>query len=397
MNEYSMLKTRLNIKLPSIKMVDMKARFDCFKVLFLLIFLSWKSNLMAITAIAPNHQSLQYQGRIEVKNANERNFIWSGTSVKMRFNGTKLWVRFTDHALGADDATNYYNVLVNEELVEVLKLNKKDSIYELKGIPAGKDCLVEIFKRTEAAVGGSTFKGFVLDGRILPMKNTAFRKIEVIGDSWSCGYGNVVKYADPSIHPGFHSANEDNYSAFGSIVSRRFGAQYMCTAYSGRGVSRNFDGSTTGTMPKIYKTLIPDDTNTKWDTKLYTADLLICFLGTNDFAKEREGISLDSATFVASYIELIKALKNDQPKAKILIVYGGSVTDDYPKGKRWLSRWRNYTTAVVKYFGEDSSLMKFELAPQKAPYGEDFHPSEQTQRDIAMQICAVIQKYLGWQ
>ena len=54
---------------------------------------------------------------------------------------------------------------------------------------------VTLVKRTEAFVGNTvTFRGFVVDGQTVlptPSPTNAPRKLEVIGDSITCGYGNV--------------------------------------------------------------------------------------------------------------------------------------------------------------------------------------------------------------
>ena len=358
-------------------------------LVFLILLIGF--DLSGQSKIEANDSKLQYQGRIDFKNEYAPVFIWPGTSVKFKFKGTKVSAILTDHAA----SSNYFAVLIDGK-VGVLKLNRSDTVYVLASNLTDSVHSVVLFKRTEAMVGTSTFGGFVFKGKALLPDALPERKIEIIGDSWSCGYGNEMSYPNPNCCPGFHAENEDNYAAYGALLSRQFNTQYMCTAYSGRGMYTNYEGSTKGVLPELYTQLYPDQKNEVWNPKSNSADLLLVFLGTNDFAKEVGGVVMDAMAYVSAYISFVEKLRSFHAHSTILMVYGGSVTDGYPVGKHWLSRWKKDMAAVQTYFANDGKVLSFELSAQQAPYGEDWHPTKVTQSSIAEQLSPVIKSAMGW-
>ena len=102
---------------------------------------------------------------------------------------------------------------------------------------------VQLFKRTESFVGVTRFYGFELMGfKAAAEVEKPTKKLLIIGDSFSCGYGNDVELsAEQNPEIGFHAKNENNYLAYGAVAARKLGFQYQCIAYSGRGMYRNFD------------------------------------------------------------------------------------------------------------------------------------------------------------
>jgi lysophospholipase L1-like esterase len=72
----------------------------------------------------------------------------------------------------------------------------------------------------------------------------ASRLIEVIGDSISCGYGDLGKLADSEC-----LTTESHWDSYEAVAARALGAEVSTIAASGRGVIRNYGGDTSGTMP----------------------------------------------------------------------------------------------------------------------------------------------------
>src|SRR5690554_1850406 len=113
-------------------------------------------------------------------------------------------------------------------------------------------------------------------------------EIEFIGNSITCGYGNESSQNPPK--SGFTSVNENNYMAWGAIAARELQAQYSCVAYSGRGLYQNNDGSTAGTLPKIYDQVIADNATVTWDNTRYVPDIIVINLGKIGRASCRERV-----------------------------------------------------------------------------------------------------------
>ena len=132
-------------------------------------------------------------------------------------------------------------------------MNNGENTYILTSDLPLSDHTVEIIKITEGASGVSSFIGFKVDGgeqKTLDLPSGPNKKIEFIGDSWTCGYGNLSHFSsgDESMeHSIYVAKNEDNYYAWGPLSARAIGAEFHITAISGRGLYRNnWDNDNTG-------------------------------------------------------------------------------------------------------------------------------------------------------
>ena len=94
------------------------------------------------------------------------------------------------------------------------------------GLPAGEH-LVELYRRTEANQGESQFLGFDFgEGALLAPPPRAERRIELVGDSITAGYGN--EGADMSCP--FSPDTENHYLTYGALAARQLGAEASTVA-----------------------------------------------------------------------------------------------------------------------------------------------------------------------
>src|SRR5438876_4759678 len=103
----------------------------------------------------------------------------------------------------------------------------------------------------------STVEGAV--AALLDPPRARRRQIEVFGASVSCGYGDLG--AAPC---SFTYATESHYDTYAAVAARALDADLTVTAISGRGVIRNSDGSTAGTIPSLYERVLPASTAPVW-------------------------------------------------------------------------------------------------------------------------------------
>lgn len=345
--------------------------------------------------------NIQYTGRIDFSNLLKPAFSYPGTSIKAKFQGKAIDVVIKDYGTGGITTTNYYNIMIDGALHKVLRVNSTDTIYNAARDLSDAEHTIDVFKRTEATVGKSSFLGFQLRTNkqlVAPAAKPA-RKVEFIGDSFTCGYGNDVSYATGT-NTGFNSVNENNYTAWGAIVARTLAAEYHCTAYSGRGLYRNNSGTTTGTMPSVYNRIHPDAASPTWNTSNYVPDVVVIHIGTNDFFPEQWATPsmVDSTQFVNTYITFVTALRAYYPAAEIVCVVPNSLSNWWPVGFNSLDRIRSYTNAVVNdaNLNGDANVYSFELTTQGAPFGEDWHPSNPTHQSMSDQIVPFLRSITGW-
>ena len=351
--------------------------------------------------IPANDPKIQYIGRIDFINPLAPAFSFPGVSISAKFSGTAISADFKDYGTGNATSTNYYNIYIDNQFVKALKVVSSTTNYILASGLSNDVHTILVTKRTESSVGKSSFKGFYIEGVALETPDALpSKKIEFIGDSWTCGYGN--EYSGAGANTGVTSKNEDNYSAWGAITSRRLNAQYHCTAYSGRGLYRNNDGNKTTVIPNVYNRIFPDDAASVWNFNNYIPDVVVIHLGTNDFANEQTWASnhstLDSASYVNKYIGFISDIRIAYGSStKIVCVNGSSIS--VWSGFDQYNRWNNYMNAIYNHFVglSDNNVYKFKLATQNAPYGEDWHPAKHEHISMADQITAYIQQITGWQ
>lgn len=353
------------------------------------------------TLIRPSHNYVQVTGRVDTSNPLKYSFAFPGVSIKTAFSGTGISILLKEYGLGTATTTNYFAVIIDGGEPTVLQLSKNQTEYVLaSNLPKGNHT-VEVFKRTESNVGKVDFMGFTLPKgtTIIEPAPLPKRKIEFIGNSITCGYGNEISTTTPDKYH-FTSANENNYMAWGAVTARKVQAQYSCVAYSGRGLMQNNTGSKTGTLPLIYDNIIADSPSPVWNHYDYIPDVVVINLGTNDFAAEVSSATykVDSTQFVQTYIAFIQKLRSYYPNASFICCVGTMMSDYYPVGGKHWTRIQNYVSSVAQYFNSqgDSKVYYLMLDPQLSPYGEDWHPTKKTHEQMATKLTNFINTTITW-
>lgn len=147
------------------------------------------------------------------------------------------------------------------------------------------------------------FKG-KLDEEPIPKK----LKIEIIGDSISCGTGLVS--------PNYEN---DAYYSYGAILSRGLNAQLSIVAVPGWGIScgvKSFEN----VIPRIYKeTCSFTRTGEQWDFAANQVDAVILNLGTNDYL---EYVNSDRTKLLDDLDAFFDTIREAYPDARIYMTYG---------------------------------------------------------------------------
>ncbi|MBN2525008.1 MAG: hypothetical protein JXR76_01355 [Deltaproteobacteria bacterium] len=362
-------------------------------------------NSQLLQDISPRHEMIRYMGRVDFSNEIGPAFSHPGVNLRVRFTGTSLRVRLDDNALRQSvDTINYFNVVVDESAPVRLKTTPGQQEYILaeKLLPGTHE--VVLFKRTESShaddlnVGKISVRGFRIDaGARLLEPSSRKLKMEFIGDSITCGYGNELSVHNP-VDDHFTTHNSNAYLAYGAVAARKLNAEYVAVAYSGRGVVRNYAGHVSPTIPEIYLKTLPDDPNTTvWNPEDYVPDIVVINLGTNDFSEGlTPGAAVDALTqnYAAGYEAFLAKLVSYYPDAQFILVVGPMLSDDYPEGYNALSRVRQVLQSLIKKKKESGSnnIHLLELATQQPPFGEDFHPTAATHERMAKELVDFISR-----
>jgi lysophospholipase L1-like esterase len=342
---------------------------------------------------------LHFIGRMDYSTPEGPTYAFPGGTVRFRFRGTGVDVIFNDKSVGGDQHTNYVNILVDGENAAVVKLGHGSHYYKgARDLPPGEH-VVEIVKRTESYAGTIQFLGVSLQGELLEPPPAPAKRLEVIGDSITCGYGNeVVIYAPNNTEPntGYHSVNEDISKAYGTLIGRRLGMEVVTTCISGTGVYRNLNGKTDYTVPALYERVFPNELKPLWAYNHYIPDAIVINLGTNDFNvldENKVPTEPPEAEFKAAYKQFVLRLRQLYPHALIVCSVGPLMNDNYPRGQnRWthIKEWVSSMVEDVRTSTGDLDVHFFAYTPIGEPYGEDWHPTAKAHAQMAQEMSVFL-------
>ena len=250
------------------------------------------------TVIKPSNPDIVYTGRISFTNPDRPTWNYPGVQIMAAFEGTSL-------RMIAKPRSGYFMAQIDQaEPFKVAFRGERDSVVTLAtALPDGRH-LVRLMYVIEGYEFFPEFWGFVLDeGRqLIEAPRLPSRKIEFIGNSITCGYGNEGLKKEE----GFDYATENHYYSYASITARNLQAQHWVVARSGIGAYRNYDGPKTGNpesnMPVQYEYTgyawkpelrkEPTFLQEKWDFSRYQPDVVCINLGTNDLSTPNYDLSL---------------------------------------------------------------------------------------------------------
>jgi len=355
--------------------------------------------LATVAQLASTNGGPYYMGRFQ-NDPNGPVFAWPGSSIFARFTGTGVSVTLNElgqaasysTAVGSVNEGDEYDVVVDGNAPVLLVPQQGLGTYLLAaGLLNGSHSIV-LRKRTEALVGTAEFIGFTVQGQPLspPATLAIDRRIEIIGDSISAGYG--VDGADATC--AFSPATENALQSYGYVAAQTLQAEVHINAWSGKGVYRNDDGTTTETMPALYPLTLPGraaNANNMWDFNAWTPQVVVVNLGTNDFAK---GIPY-GPSFEGAYGSLLGQIRENYPDALIFCALGPMLSDTYPQGENQLSVARQYIQSVVQS-SMDPNVFYIEFPTQGSAEGCDSHPNVSTQAAMGAQLAVAIMHKTGW-
>ncbi len=321
-------------------------------------------------------------GRFDTRDPAGPRCAWAGSSIQVRFQGTALNVLLK--TTGADQ----WQAVVDGAPAATLGLTKGSTLYRAaSGLP-DKEHSVELFKRTEPLVGTTQLLGFQLERekKLLPLPARRDRRIEFVGDSITCGYGNEA--ASEKDH--FTAATENNYQAYGAVAARDLGAEYVAVAWSGKWLFGD------NAIQLLYDRALPDDAQSKWDFSGWVPQAVVVNLGTNDFGPRNP----TEKEWQDAYRGFIQTLRRNYPACHVFCAVGSMMSDAWPPERKALSTIRQYTSGLVdglrKAGDKKVHYVEFDVQDPKNGLGADWHPSVKTHRLMADRLVAAVKKELGW-
>ncbi len=325
----------------------------------------------------PSSGLIQGIGRVEHKGERALRYAWSGAGFRLSFTGSSLTLHLRDQ--------NRHSVHLDGQPEPVLVTTREREEYVVaQGLGPGTHVL-EVRRRTEASFGPTELLDVTVgDGELLPSAVSRSRRIEVLGDSISCGYGNEGK--DTSCP--FSAETENHELAYGAVLGRLLDAEVSTVAWSGRGVMKNYDGGPGEVMPLLFERTMPEDMTSRWSFTEYPVDAVVINLGTNDFSTEPDP---DPEEFSRRYLALLERIQSVYPKAVILCTLGPMLSGTDLENAEAAIR------AAVTALSERALSRAFfhPMQTRNAAPGCDWHPSVSTHEAMAKELFQVLAPLLG--
>jgi len=363
------------------------------KLFTFLIFAFLSANLSAQMKVnsvfAAADSKIKVMGRYEITENKSVKFGSSGVTFFIRFKGTELKAVLKDE-FKYGNSYNYFLVLIDGKIVKKFRTVPAQVIYSLAENLSDKIHSAQLIKLTEGQNGWNELVqvecGDLQDAVELPTQ-----KIEFIGDSITCGFGD-----DDSETPCGKGSWFDQHNAFTSYaitVSGMLKTQYMLSSISGMGMYRNWNNPGP-VISDIYRGIYFEayDSLSRWDFKKYQPDLITICLGTNDFSdgdqpQPREKV--DSVTFIQKYTNFIRLVRQNNPNSKILLL--SSPMLDKERNSKLIA----YLNQVVKIMGNEgvTGIYTFTFA-KRYINGCNGHPNEKEQKQMAEELIDKLKSVL---
>lgn len=339
---------------------------------------------------------LQWWGRFDRNADGVRRAAWTASQLVFRCVAESVTLTVGHEPL-PDDPTPwpvYLQVRVDSlppKVVAIPPQSRGSSLTLAEQLAPGPHT-IRVIKRSEAMTGLWRIEGLALSagGQLLSPPPLPSHHLEVIGNSITCGYGNLGTEAECD----FSARTEDGTQSYAALAASRFDAAYTTVAYSGRGIWRNYDGSKQGTLWDLYRQKFPGDTSHLPLPPTHAPDVVLINLGTNDFAM---GIP-NQGKFVAQYEELGRYLFQLYPETSLVLLSGPMLTDVSPQ--RALSALRSYLDEVQARLAEQGMerVYRFDLTSQgELGYGCAWHPNLAQHRLNGAEMADFLQRTFGWE
>lgn len=284
---------------------------------------------------------VRFFGRtVEDEISNATFFNWSGSGFVFRFRGTKaecyLLGGLKGEELPQKENRGYIGVYLDDVPYSIARfpIDKSEGLYTLvEDLPFGEHT-VYVVKETEAAHGRAGALYVCTDGELLAPPEVPEIRIEFIGDSITCGYGNICSNASPE----FVTAEENFSQTYAAVASRLLGAEPSVVAASGNGFYHDYGCNTHNLIPELYyyTDKFFDEHRgkkaEKWDFSKDKRDIVVIKLGQNDFQfcngadlpeEERttELFVTRRKEFCIAATNFLKEISSLRPNTPILMIY----------------------------------------------------------------------------
>lgn len=343
-------------------------------------------------SIPINSDTVKFIGR-HIKKNDIQWLLQSGSAVEFIITGTRAEAILAGdiHCKSDEDFRPRYCIFADGILFADRLLSHKEEKIILFDNSEKREVKIKIMLVSEAGYGPAGIKSInVKSDELFPIKPVPNNKlfIEFIGDSITCAYG----VEDNTDTAPFRTSSENFTKSYAYLAAEKLNADYSTVCYSGHGIISGFsygEKNDQQTIPPLYQfsSSLPEY-NAPWDFSQRKTDVVYINLGTNDLHYVSAEYDSRSKEFIADYLNFLKTIRKNNPKAFIIctmgIMGGGDII--YPLIEKAALQFTSET--------DDKNIICFRSPHQdllSEGSGADFHPSQTTQKKnsiiAAEKIC----------
>ena len=380
----------------------------------------------------------KFVGRYDLKVPTKPRFDWSGNMMTARFEGPG------EVTWGAEAGVEMvFEQVIDGQAEQIVLGGLIENQTVTRQVGSGTHEII-VVRSSEALYSDCSYVPFTFSGGAKQLPPTEYaRRIEYIGDSITCGYGDegpnatcpydipirkVKNEATGVLEDVKIPASQNIYLAYGSLAARKLSAQATTLCFSGKGVYQNYREACRGegrcdpgkapddpdaktTIPEYWlRTLAterPDTGGAAYDFAKETdqdkPQVVVINIGTNDFARDLNQDSvadgIDLVKFRDSYKAFVQFVRTKRPGADIFIAVPPMVTDKFPLDQA-RSDFRSVLRAVAADLNAsgDPKVYAMELVEMGVRYGLgcDYHPNLEVHRIMADQLVGAIRAKTCW-
>ena len=320
---------------------------------------------------------VQFTGRIDFSNPVLPRFWSPGVYINVKFSGPSCEIKIIDEQLYGS-YHNYLELVIDDQMTRV-QTKQKVNYIKITGLKNEEHSLT-ICKNTESGIGYIEFAGIRCNKLLMPPPKP-LHKIEFIGNSITCGFGNDI--SSIACNTGQWYDQHNAYMSYGPITARALNAQWILSAVSGIGLIHSCCNMSI-LMPQVFDKLNLRNDSIEWDFKNYQPDAVTICLGQND------GIQ-DSTKFCTTYISFLKKVRNYYPKAVIFCLTS-------PMADSSLNTvLKKYIDSIVLYENSNGDKKVYKYFFSKRYHnGCGDHPDIEEDKQMAKKLTIAIKKIMRW-
>ncbi len=329
---------------------------------------------------------------------------YSTSSVSFAFRGRQASVQFiSDPEAFLPEWKAWVAVYINEEKEPSMRfsLSEKEQKITVYSSDTESEVKIKVMKYSEPEYAVCGIRGIEIDGELLAPPAKKSRRIQVIGDSITCGYGIEGSVTD-EIHD---TATENPTKAYAYRTAEALDAELEIVAWNGKGVITSYIGDEdvpkeeSWLVPMLYEYTdaglekqyfhLPKEQWEKWNPEDFVPELVIVHLGTNDASYTRE-IAERNRDFSDGYLAFLETIHKKNPSAKLLTMLG--IMD------RRLCETVKQATAFFQEKHPELTAEYIELPEQREEdgLGTFWHPTSAANLRAVECIVPKVKDMMGW-